>query len=808
MKSPGIIGNMIIYRLLIWQLKRSYLLKILFLLLLICTLSECEVKAQAIFIDEKKEAVFAYDETPVRVMVAGYKDFFIYVLYTNKDQVYVSIETLFKTLGILCIVGQKGDSISGFIECESRSYLIDYTTNQIKVGDKIYNFKKGLIKEMNTIYMESSLFAEAFGIKLTFNYRTQSMLLKASFELPVIKQQRIEKMRSNMSKFKGEEIADTIIKRNYHIFKPGLLDWSVVSAQTWKGPADHRFNIAAGAELFFGETDIALTFYSQYKFDHRNSFYLWRWIDNAKRIIKQAQVGKIPYQTIAFIQAPIVGAVVRNSSTLIRKATGYYTINNFTEPNWTVELYINNVLVGYTTADASGSYLFKVPLVYGYTTLKLKFYGPMGEERIEERNMNVPYTVMPVGQFEYGLSAGIVQDGSSSRFGQVVMNFGVNRFLTIGGGMEYLSSIPKGALIPYATATIQPFRKLIVNGEYAYGVRTRGLLDYYFWKDALLEVEYFKYVQGQLATLVTAPEQRKATLSMPFRVKEMGGYIKLDYTQLVYNDFYYNQGNLMFSLYYKQFSANSSTQLNWIDQKKPYVTSDLALSCRLQRGITLRTSAQYNVNENKFMACRVAIEKGIRRGYLTATYERNVLAIGDYISLSFRYDLPFAQTNMAVSHNNGNFTAYESAQGSVAFGAGNKMMRVSNISSIGKGGIILYPFLDLNNNGILDKGEAMVKLTKVRVNGGKAIFSKKDLIVRISDLNAFVNYNVEFSDYDLENIAWRFKNKRYSILVDPNQFKRVDVPVVVVGEVSGMAYLEQDSTLKGIGRILVKFYRK
>ena len=199
MKSPGIIGNMIIYRLLIWQLKRSYLLKILFLLLLICTLSECEVKAQAIFIDEKKEAVFAYDETPVRVMVAGYKDFFIYVLYTNKDQVYVSIETLFKTLGILCIVGQKGDSISGFIECESRSYLIDYTTNQIKVGDKIYNFKKGLIKEMNTIYMESSLFAEAFGIKLTFNYRTQSMLLKASFELPVIKQQRIEKMRSNMS---------------------------------------------------------------------------------------------------------------------------------------------------------------------------------------------------------------------------------------------------------------------------------------------------------------------------------------------------------------------------------------------------------------------------------------------------------------------------------------------------------------------------------------------------------------------------------------------------------------------------------
>jgi hypothetical protein len=44
-------------------------------------------------------------------------------------------------------------------------------------------------------------------------------------------------------------------------------------------------------------------------------------------------------------------------------------------------------------------------------------------------------------------------------------------------------------------------------------------------------------------------------------------------------------------------------------------------------------------------------------------------------------------------------------------------------------------------------------------------------IIRISDLNSFVNYNVQFSDADLENISWRFKQSSYEILVDPNQYK-------------------------------------
>ncbi len=807
MKNLSYIGSVIRYRMLIEHVRRSFLLKASFLLLIVCTLPEFKGIAQAIFIDEKKNPPFGYDETLMLIIVEGYKNFYSYVLYTNNDLLYVNVEDLFKTLKIPCKSGQKGDSLAGFIENENRAYLIDYTTKQIKVGDKIFDFKKGLIKETGAIFMESSLFAETFGIKLTFNYRSLSIRLTSDFELPVIKQLRLEKLRTNISKLKGEEPADTLVNRTYHLFKFGMLDWSGITSQTWNGSTDYRFTLGVGTELLYGEADLFVNYDSRQKFDNRQLQYLWRWVDNDKKFIKQAQVGNIYIQTIAFLNSPVIGATVRNTPTTIRKAKGFYTINEFTEPNWNVELYINNVLVGFTKADASGLFIFKVPIVYGYTTLKLKFYGPMGEERTEERTRNVPFTVMPAKEFEYGLSAGILQDSSSSRFGKAEINYGVNRFLTIGGGMEYLSSIPNGPFIPYARATLQPFNKLTLNGEYSYGVRTRGLLDYYFWKDALLEIEYAKYVDGQLATWFNANEERKIRLSIPFRIKKLTGLANINYQQLIYKDFFYNQGNVMVSFYYKQLSANTSTQFNWIDMKSPYVTTDLALSYRLKKGYTLRASAQYNVSANTLLTCKAVIEKSIPRGYLSATYERNILSNDNFIGFSFTYDLPFARTSVYASHNNDRISFSESAQGSMAFGAG-KNIHVTNNSSVGKGGILLYPFLDLNNNGTFDADEHLVKLTSVKIYGGRAFFSESDSIVRIPDLNAFVSYNVGFNDYDLENIAWRFKHKTYQILIDPNQFKRVDIPVIAVGEVTGTAYLNQDNALKGIGRILVKFFKK
>lgn len=782
--------------------------KFILILFLFFISPNIDVKAQDVFIGEKEIPAFIYDEIPVYVLIEGYGTFYLDVIYTNNDLLYINIADLFRTLKIPCFIGQQGDSIGGFIENEKHPYSIDYNTKQIKVGERTIITKNGLVKEMNSIYMVSSLFAEGFGISLIFNYRALSLILRSNFELPLIKEQRLEKLRSNVLKLKGEEIVDTIVKRDYHLFRFGNLDWGLSSNQIWKQSIDNVFSLGLGTELLYGEANIFANYSSRNKFDTRQIQYLWRWVDNDKKIIKQAQVGKISNQSIAFINAPIIGFTLRNSPTTVRKASGFYTINDYTEPNWTVELYINDILVDYTKTDASGLYIFKVPIVYGYTILKLKFFGPLGEERIEERTMNIPYTLMPAKEFEYGLTGGVLQDNDLSRFGKVDLKYGLTRFLTLGGGLEYLSSIPNKDFIPYTNLTIQPFSKLIISGEYAHGVKTRGLLNFNITKSSSLEIEYTNYVKGQNATIFNGQEEIKAKLSLPYSIKRLNGFLKIDYTQLYYSGFRFNQTNIVLSTYYEKFNTSSSAQINWINKNIAYINADLALAYRLKYGFVLKTLAMYNISENKFRTCKVSIEKNIKKGYISVSYERNFVFKDNYIYLNFKFDLPFARANITASHNNGNITTSEGASGSFAFGGGKQFVYVSNNSQVSKGGIILFPFLDLNKNGVFDKGESKVLLLNLRVNGGKAIYNEKDSTIKIPNLNGFTYSTIELNNNDLDNIAWRFNKKTYSILIDPNQFKRIDIPVISMGEVSGMVYKEENNFLKGIGRILVKFYKK
>jgi hypothetical protein len=190
----------------------------------------------------------------------------------------------------------------------------------------------------------------------------------------------------------------------------------------------------------------------------------------------------------------------------------------------------------------------------------------------------------------------------------------------------------------------------------------------------------------------------------------------------------------------------------------------------------------------------------------SASYERNSVSKTDIFFLNFRYDLPFARAGFTSSYTNNRLNFSENAQGSIAFGLGDGSVKPGYNSALGKGGILFYPFLDLNQNEKRDKGEQMVLLNNVKINGGKANVSKKDSIVRVSDLNSFINYNITFFDDDLDNVSWRFKYKTFQVLVDPNQYKRVDVPILSVGEISGMIYLNKADISKGQGRITIQVF--
>ena len=748
------------------------------------------------------------EEIPVTVRVQGVGAAVFNPLYVyDSGKLLLPAKELFDFLQLKAEPSATLDSISGFIVDEEKQYIIDNRNNQI-----IYNGEKNpvdenqLIKTETTLFMDHKLF-ERFGLHSKFNFRSLSVEIKPDFELPVIREMRLKQFRKNINQLKGEVVADTTLEREYHIARFGMIDWAISSTQTTQSYDDTRLWLATGAELLGGETNVLLNYSTRSGLNQRNLQYYWRWANNRPDVIRQVRIGKIVPRSISSIYDPVVGVSATNARTTYRRSFGEYTITDYTEPGWTVELYINNVIVDYQTADASGFYSFDVPLVYGTSQVMLKYYGPYGEERTREQFLNIPFNFLPPGELEYTVSSGMVLDGEQSRFGRAEAKYGVNRFLTFGGGFEYLSSISTGTNIPFLTASLTPFRNLMITGEYANGVRAKALANYRLASGPALELEYAKYEPGQEAIRFNYLEEKKATLSLPMRFSWFNGYTRMSYRQNVYDELSYNTANLTLSSFIGKVNANLSTYANWLSGRDPFIYGNLGLGIRMKHGFTLRPQSQIDLTNQAVTSIKAELEKRIsRQGYLSVMGEQNFRSNYRSINLSFRWDFLFSQINLSTRFSDNGFASTQGARGSLAFGSGNGYVHADNRAAIGRSGVSVIPFVDINHNDIRDAGEPVAEGVAVRMNGGRIIKDARDSIIRITGLEPYTSYLLTLDDKGLNQISYRIPHKNIRVFVDPNQFKKINIPVKPMGEVNGWVYLKDEKGTRGQGRILVNVY--
>ena len=742
---------------------------------------------------------FEYNPNYTELLITVYTEdgfkFDVRALISEDNIMFLNVEAIFNVLKIKCLPTLNG--LKGFIENETNFYSIDYNKKQIKVGTKSINIEDHTLEELGVKYISAPIISQAFGITFTFNKRSLTAKLTASFVLPFMKQVLREKNRKNILNLqrKPSIIIDTIIPRHYNFFKFGSVDWGLNTSQG-AGNNNTSINLGIGTELFFGEADFSMNYNTKSKFDINQLRYRWRTVNNDHKFIKQAQLGQISVNSISKLDGQLIGASINNSSTEIKTASGFYNIINTTEPNWMVELYINDVLIDYTQADPTGLYQFKVPIVYGYINTKLKFYGPLGEERSVERTLNTPYSLTASKTLEYKLSTAIVQDSLKSRFAKADFSYGITQNLTFNGGLEYLSSNPNGVFSSFANVNFQPYSRLNINLSYIPDKRLISLINLNLKGSGFLKVYYLKDLDVQT--------NKSADLKINFSKGFKANLLTVNYNRSMFESFAFNQVDFTFSSTYKKLSINSSTYMNWAKGNPFQLNTQLLLSRKLAKNLRLSTSTIYNLVENKFNNLNANIQTIILKTPLIANFNRDIESKAISFTIAAIFDLPFSRVGVSSSYNNNSFNFSEYARGSLLFGDGFKNVYVGKNSSIGKGGILLHPFLDLNENGKLDKGEKKVLLSSVKILGAKAVISKKDSIVRVFDLNAFVNYTAKFLDSDLNNIAWRFKHNTYKILVDPNQYKRVFIPVIPVGEIVGMVYLKKGKSLQGQARINIQ----
>lgn len=747
----------------------------------------------------------AFEETSLYLNIQGLGGTEIDALIVD-EQAYLSVTQLFSYLKIKNESDNDLRTVNGFLINTQDLYTIEKAKSRIRFKDKIYTLKQNdLILTPTGLYLKSNFFGEVFGLNCVFDFRTLSIDLSTTLNLPVIQEKRLKMMRQNLNKLNRELVADTTAARKFTAFNLGNADWAITSTQQEGVAASGIANLRLGAVIAGAETNLALTYATNANFSLRQQSYLWRYVNNDNSLIRQVSLGKIPAQAKATLLAPLIGAQITNSPTTVRTALGTYTLSDVTKPDWTVELYINNVLIAYKKADAAGFFSFQVPMVYGSSLLQLRFYGPWGEEQFKQQEINVPYNFLPKNELNYTASYGLVEDGKQSKYSHFETGYGISNTLTLGTGIEYLSSIADQPIIPFVNVAYRASSDLMLSGDYMSGVKTSALANYKLPADFLFELNYTWYKEGQRAILNSYSAERKVMVSKQFRAKSFSGVSRLSVNQLLYKTARQTSADLTLSANFKGLSGNLSTYALVLED---YVNaySTLALSYRLPLQYTIRPQLQYNYNIHNLTGLKIEVEKQLfGNGAVNVSYDNTLIYHTNSLSVSLRFDLSYVRTVVSVARNNNRIRSTQSLSGGIIYDRKSNYLKANTKGNNGRGGLLISPYLDLNANQIKDPDEPKVAGLEIKINGGRIENNTRDTSIMVSDLEAYTSYLLELNQNSLDNIGWQLKYKTVKVTITPNQLSTVYIPIQVSGEVSGMVYGSEDNP-GGLGRIKVNFY--
>lgn len=748
------------------------------------------------------------DEISVDLYIRDIGSISISVIIRN-EKAWLSIPEVFDFLKINHINSPGGDTLGGFFISTDNNYFLDAKHNRFQYRENTILIPPlSMIVRNKMLYLRSDLFNTLFKLDCRFDYRSLSVNLFTTLELPVAKEKKQEMMRNNIGKLRNEQKADTIMGPTHVGLRLGMIDWSINTIQDFKNISETQANIAFGGVIAGGETTVALQYNSRNIFSPRQQYYLWRHIDNDNNLLRQISVGKINTNATSSIFAAVIGVQFSNSPTIFRRSFGTYRLNRYTQPGWMAELYVNNVLVDYTKADASGFYGFDVPVVYGNTQIQVKYYGPNGEQRMGEGNIIMPYTFLPVGKLEYNISAGIVEDGLSSKVYRAQFNYGLLNRITIGAGVEYLSSILNPKVMPFIKADFRVSRNMLFTSEYMQGVRSNITGTYRLPSNMLFEVNYIAYTKGQQAIYNTYLEERRAAVSFPLRLKNFNAYTRFSFYQIVLPGSEYTTAEALFSGLLLGVSTNFTTYALFTDNNNPYLYSNLSLAIRLPGKILIMPQAQYEYNRSRFISVRGELEKRVSsRGYINGYYERNFKSDFRSINIGIRYEFTHTIAGFSVRKSTGNELALiSSLSGSTMHDSRTGYTKFTNIPGVGRGGLVISAFVDLNNNGKKDKGEPKVSGLRFAIGGGYREENKKDTSTVVRNLEAYNSFLVTIDKNSFDEIAWKIKLGVVKVEIGPNQFRQLEIPITVLGEVSGTIYIQTVNGKKPLERMLINIY--
>lgn len=674
------------------------------------------------------------------------------------------------------------------------------------------------------LYIAPELFQDIFEINISVNAYALMMSLSSSKPLPVDERAKRVAIRERLKSEAPEDILKTypmLYPRKRAFFAPGMLDYNLgVSGSV--GFTQYTYNLNAGIELLGGDLQANFSgIQSDVVSGGRFQNVRWRYVlpgglnPDKNPTLSDIQVGQL---SITGPQSTrIRGISLSNTPVVPRRVLDLFAIEGFTTPDSEIELLIAGQLVDFVRADELGYYRFTMPITYGTMRIGIRIYTPQGEVIYEEKQLQIPFSFVPRGMLNYNAQIGYEEfnfpDSVSNKLiSHADIAYGISNNITLRSGVDQRYEGEKVVYRPYGSLSMRLLDQYLVNVDYIPEVFSRVNTSVFYANSTSLNLQYSNYVPRVISdsTVVLLEHDAAINYFFPFVIFKRSSGFRIGVEYFDYNngdlfryqaDFNTRIGPIVSRLNYREERINRN---NRVLEPQRLLTGSFTYTIPrtpgipvFVRGMFFRVQIRHDMKQ--FDATALGSlqfsQTVLKNGRLTLGFDRDFLNKGNLFQVGLLYDFKpvrtSTQSQIRQKEKDIDISVTQNFSGSFGFDLKNGDIIPTNRDQVGRSGVTIRLFEDINANGTFDKGEPIIPAKAVRLDQSATMELTKGGLLRITQLQSYWTYRLTVDIKSLPDANLVPIKAKFSFVADPNRFKTINIPLYRTGTIEGIVYNER-----------------
>ncbi|MCH6200330.1 hypothetical protein MMU07_12130 [Aquiflexum sp. LQ15W] len=764
--------------------------------------------------------------------------------YPSLGQAYLNVAffddvpflPLGEVLSLLYIGNERtsnGKGLQGTFPSKSDNWLIDPLLGLVTIkgsreslpADKFY--MGGM-----DIYLHPDYYSRIFGLNFLVNFNALSLSLTAEYPLPIDERQKRETLRRKLQQSaanKDQSDAPLLYGRDRKLFAPGMLDYNL----NYNLSSENRnlgILMNAGMEFLGGDLQ---GLYSGTVLDGKlfSSFSGARWryvlpgglLPDKNAGMTGISVGQIN-TTGLNNSVGILGVGITNNPVIPRMKLDVFVIDGYTEPDSEVELLIGGQLVDFLRADDVGYYRFNAPITFGVVRLAIRIYTPQGEVKIEERQLQIPFTFLPKGFVTYNLQAGIAQTGIDSLdqdlVGHADIAYGVTNALTVRAGVDNGAVFGKNMTYGVFGLSARILQQYLLNVDVLPDRYYQASASVFYANNTSINAQFTEFVPESEFNLMGQIREANINAFFPFktfgkfsgfRITGERQWYESGFRTNYQTDFNTQIGRIVARVNYRARISGVRDTGTGIEPPNIYnaigqFTASMTYTLKRDpsvpvfvRGMFFRGQYRYDTYNKTPVSYNLMMSQTLfKMGRLTMGYEVDAIRKKGQFQLGFLYDFSGLRTSTQFSASRNTYSAQQAITGSLGIDPSGYILP-DNRDQVTRSGVAVRLFIDANENGVFDQGEVVVPAKAVRLDRSANMLLGSDGILRITQLQAYWKYQMEVDIHALPNPNLAPKVKRFTFVAEPNRYRSIDIPLYQTGIIEGFVVVDHNGKEEGLG---------